>query len=150
MIWAPCSSGRWGDGGGVVGNTPHTHANAHTCMHAHACVVNMIISCKWPPPLGKSLGIPYDVIHRCMHIHVHVHICRVHPLTTSHPHPPSPNPRGDPWNQSKFNSTWTNRDISILFEDLKSVESPLPIGWCIVWLMGWWVGRLMGGVRSNH
>ena len=56
-------------GGWVVGGTPthvHMHAHAHMNMHAHACVVNMIISCKWPPPLGEYLGIPYDVIHACM------------------------------------------------------------------------------------
>ena len=51
---------------GVVGGTPtHVHMHVHACthMHTHACVVNMIISCKWLPPLGESLGIPYDVIH---------------------------------------------------------------------------------------
>ena len=41
-------------------------------MHAHACVVNMIISCKWPPPLdlGKSRGFPmmsYVHARSCMH-----------------------------------------------------------------------------------
>ena len=35
-----------------------------------------------------------------------------------------------------------NRDFSILFEDLTSVEAPPP--------MGGWLGGLMGGVRSNH
>ena len=58
----------WGWGGGWMGvgggwGMPSTHMH----MHAHACVVNMIISCKWPPPLGKYLGIPYDVICVCMH-----------------------------------------------------------------------------------
>ena len=52
-------------GWGVVGGCP-----LHTCIcprtHAHARVVNMIISCKWPPPLGEYLGIPYDVICACM------------------------------------------------------------------------------------
>ena len=85
----------WGWGVGVwgcrvVGGYPHT------CAHAHACVVNMIISCKWPPPLGESLGIPYDVIrtYACMHVcacmHVHVCMCGGHPFTTPHPHPPTP------------------------------------------------------------
>ena len=53
--------GVFGWGSGVVGGCPqhmHMHAHAWMCMHAHACVVNMIISCKWPPPLGESLGIP--------------------------------------------------------------------------------------------
>ena len=71
---APCSSGGWGMGGWgcgvsgwrvVDGGCPPTH------MHAHACMVNMIISCKWPPPLGESMGIPYDVIHTCVCVHAH-------------------------------------------------------------------------------
>ena len=39
-----------------------------------------------------------------------------------------------------------NRDILILFEDLKSVETPPPMGGCMVW----WVGGLMNGAMSNH
>ena len=92
-------------GWGVPPTHVHTHAHARMCTHAHACVVSMIISCKWPPPLGESLEIPYDVIRACAcvrvraHVcmHVHVHVCGVHPLTTPHPHPPtSPPPRGGP------------------------------------------------------
>ena len=56
---------RWVDGGG--GCPPHTCTCM--CMHTHACGVNMIISCKWPPPLGESLGIPYDVRCTCMRMH---------------------------------------------------------------------------------
>ena len=91
--------GRWVyGGGGCLGGAPHTRA--HACMHAHMRMVNMIISCKWPPPLGGSLGIPYDVIcacacmcaHVCMHMHLHM--CGGHPLTTPHPHPPTPHPPG--------------------------------------------------------
>ena len=109
--------GGWmGDGGGwmgvgVVGGCPthvHMHVHARTCMHAHARVVNMIISCKWPLPLGESLGIPYDVIctYTCMHVCACACMCTcvggtLSPATT-HIHP---TPRGDPWNQSKFNST---------------------------------------------
>ena len=64
----------WGWGGGygwgwwVDGGTPthvHMHVHARTCTHTHAHMLNMIISCKWPPPLGESLGIPYDVICAC-------------------------------------------------------------------------------------
>ena len=96
----------WGDGWMGVGGgwgVPPTHVH----MHTHACMVNMIISCKWPPPLGEYLGFPmmsYMHVHAC----VHVHACACvwgHPLTTpTHIHPPPP-PRGDPRNQSKFNST---------------------------------------------
>ena len=94
----------WGWGGGW--GCPHTCTHACTCTHAHASVLNMIISCKWPPPLGESLGIPYDVIRMHAGMRVHVHMCGGHPLTNPHPHPPTPSPpRGDPRNQSKFNST---------------------------------------------
>ena len=67
--------GGWGwlYGSGVGEGTPiHVHMHVHACMYTHACVVNMIISCKWQPKLGESLGIAYDVIHVCMHMHVHV------------------------------------------------------------------------------
>ena len=34
-----------------------------------------------------------------------------------------------------------NRDISILFEDLKSVETPPHMGGCMIWwVVGGWVG----------
>ena len=62
-------------GGGWLGSAPHTHAHARAHMHAHTCVLNMIISCKWPPPLGESLGIPYDVICACACMCMGVHMC---------------------------------------------------------------------------
>ena len=146
----------WGMGGGwmLVGDgwgMPPTHVHMHGCTrtHAHACMVNMIISCKWPPPLdlGKSRLFPmmsYTRVHVC--ICMCVHMCRGHLLTIPHPYPPTSSlPGGDPSNQSKFNSTWTNQDISILFEDLKSVETSPLMGGCIVW----WVGGLMGGSGQN-
>ena len=55
----------WGWGVGVVGGAPHTCAHMHACTRTHTRMVNMIISCKWLPPLGESLGIPYDVICVC-------------------------------------------------------------------------------------
>ena len=106
-LWLWGWGGGWmGVGGGWEVPPTHVHMHAHTCtrMHTHACVVNMIISCKWLPPLGEYLGIPYDVICAC--VCMCVHMGRVHPLTSSHPHPPTPPPhRGDPQNHSKFNST---------------------------------------------
>ena len=90
----------WGWGGGWMGvgggwGCPHTCAHARTRTHAHAHVLNMIISCKWPPPLGESLGIPYDVIHACACVHARA-CARVwgHPLTT--PTPSTHPPRGGP------------------------------------------------------
>ena len=86
--------GGWGWGWLGV---PPTHVHIHRCTSMHG---------KWPPPLGKSLGIPYDVICACACVHMHASACVWgHPLTTpTHIHPP-PHPQGDPQNQSKFNST---------------------------------------------
>ena len=97
----------WGDGCmgvGAVWGVPHTHVHMHvhacTCMHAHARVVNMIISCKWPPPLGECLGIPYDVICACACVRVRARACMcmyvggiLSPPPT-HIHPPPPPPGG--------------------------------------------------------
>ena len=84
-------------GVGVVGGAPHTCAHAHT----HACVVNMIISCKWPPPLGESMGIPYDVIRTCVCMYVRACACVCtcvggHTLTTPTPIHLPPHPQGGP------------------------------------------------------
>ena len=90
--WVDGVGGSWG----VPATHVHMYVHARMCTHTHACVVNMIISCKWPPPLGESLGIPYDVICACVCMHVCVHMCWGHPLTTpTHMHPP-PTPRGIP------------------------------------------------------
>ena len=111
---AALGMGGWVDGGGKwLGGAPtHVHMHVHTCTlkYAHACMVNMIISCKWLPPLGESLGIPYDIICMCACMCVHAHACACVWEAPSH-HPPPPG--ADPSNQSKFKSTWTNQDISI-------------------------------------
>ena len=44
---------------------PHTYAHAHMCTHTHIYVKHDNFNCKWQPPLGKSLGIPYDVLCTC-------------------------------------------------------------------------------------
>ena len=93
----------WGWGGGWIGvrggwGVPptHVHMNAHacTCMHAHARVLNMIISCKWLPPLGESLGIPYDVIRACACVRMSACacVCMCVGGTLSPPPPPSTHP----------------------------------------------------------
>ena len=97
--------GGWG--WGWLGGASHTHAHTHTCMcmHAHACVVNMVISCKWPPPLdlGKSRGFPM-----MSYMHAYACVCTWVGCTLSPPptpiHPP-PTPGGNARNHSKFNST---------------------------------------------
>ena len=155
--------GGWVDGGGGwLGGALYTCAHARSCTHTHACTCmhgkhDNSIQMAAPIGFGEIPGIPYDVIHACACVrracvHVCVHVCRGDPVTIPHPHPLAPPPPrvGDPRNQSKFNSTWTNWDISILFEDLKSVETSPPMGGCIISWMGGWVCGFMGGVRSNH
>ena len=103
----------WGVGGWgweVVRGCPlHTCTCTRMRTHAHARVVNMIISCKWPPPLGEYLGIPYDVIRVCVRVCACACVCTWVGCTLSPPptpiHPPPHPPGGDPRNQSKFNST---------------------------------------------
>ena len=98
-----------GGGWGVPPTHVHMHAHACTCTHTHARVVNMIISCKWPPPLGEYLGIPYDVIRACVCMRACACVCTWVRCTLSPPPTPilptPPPPRGDPRNHSKFNST---------------------------------------------
>ena len=138
-----------GSGGGWVGASIHVHTHACTYTYACTCMCHKHDNfMQMAAPIG---GIPWEFpimsyahVHMCMHMHVHMCGGTLSPLQCPlTPTPTHPLPR-EPWNQSKFNSTWTNWDISILFEDLKSVETPLPMGWCIVR----WVG-LMGRVRSN-
>ena len=104
MFWAPCGS--WGGGAGWMGvgggwGVPPTHVHMHACTrtHTHACVVNMIIPCKWLLPLdfGEIPGIPYDVIHACACVCTYACVCMCvggDPVTTPYPHPPTPQPLG--------------------------------------------------------
>ena len=94
---------------GVPPTHMHMHVHACTCMHTHIHIKHDNFNCKWQPPLGESLGIPYDVI--CAHVFMYMHVCAACTCvggTLSPPptpiHPP-PTPRGEPHNQSKFNST---------------------------------------------
>ena len=90
-------------------------------------------------------------VRACMHACVHAWDIPPHTHTNPHPHPPICHPQGvDPRNHLKFDNTSTYQDISILFEDLKSVKNSPGMGGCVVWWVGGWLGGLMGGVRSNH
>ena len=95
FLWLLGVGGGWMGVGGGWGFAP-----THMHTHAHACVVNMVISCKWPPPLGKSLGIPYDVICMCMCMHACLCMCTwvgCTPLPSPTPiHPPHTTPGGPP------------------------------------------------------
>ena len=113
MFSASCGSWGWGMGGwgggwlegggwgwGVPSAHMHMHAHAHTHTHAHACMVNMVISCKWPPPLdlGKSWGFPmmsYACACTCTCVHMCVY-AHGWGAPSHHPqlHPPTPHPLG--------------------------------------------------------
>ena len=93
----------WGVGcmgvGGCLGVPPthvHMHMHARTCKHAHIYIKHDNFNCKWQPPLGESLGIPYYVIHVHACMYVHVNVCRGHPFTTPTPIHPLPTPQGGP------------------------------------------------------
>ena len=137
------------------GGYPHTHAHACTCTHTH---LYMYRNCKWPP----TWRLPCLACLTCMCVRacVHVHACAcVHAWDIPHTPIPTPTPINpsatppqgvDPQNHLKFDNTSTYQDISIPFEDLKSVKNSPPMGGCVVWWVGGWLGGLMGGFRSNH
>ena len=144
MFWAPCSSGEGAGGWGHGGVSPHTR----TCTHTH---LYMYRNCKWPPTWRHPClaCLTCMCVHACAYVHAwdtpHT------PIPTPIPIHPSTTPQGvDPQNYLKFDNTSTYQDISILFEDLKSVKNSPPMGGCVVWWVGGWLCGLMGGVRSNH
>ena len=90
----------------------------------------------------------------CMCVHACEHACMhgTPPSTTLIPtpntHPPICHPprEVDPQNHLKFDNTSTYQDISIPFEDLKSVKNSLPMGECVIWWMG---GHSLGWVTMG-
>ena len=76
----------------------HTHTHAHMCTHAHIHVKHDNFNCKWQPPLGESLGIPYDVIRMCTCVCMCacMCVCMCVGAPSHHPHPihPPPTPQG--------------------------------------------------------
>ena len=101
VFWTPCScgegAGEWGHLGASGGMAGVQHAC--TCMHAH---VYMYGNCKWLPTWRH----PCLACLTCMCMHVYMHGIPPTPLYPPHPHPPiCHSPRGDPWNQLKFNNT---------------------------------------------
>ena len=147
--------GRWVGGISGHGGCPHTHAHAHTCTHAH---LYMYRNCKWPPTWRHPClaCLTCMCMRACMCVHacacMHAWDIPQHTYANFHPHLPIYHPpRGvDPRNHLKFDNTSTYQDISIPFEDLKSVKNSPCMGGCMVWWVGGWLGGLMGGVRSNH
>ena len=151
--------GRWVGGHlGAWGVSPHTRTC--TCMHAH--VHTHIYTCIEIANGRQHGGIHVYHVYNMFNMHVHVcmhacayvcmRACMGHPPTYPYPSPPlsthPPSPRGvDPRNHLKFNNTSTYQDISILFEDLKSVKNSPPMSGCVVWWVGWWVGS--GQITKN-
>ena len=137
---------------GGMGVCPHTHAHARICTHRHT---HTCIELQMAASMEASMFSMFN-----MHVHACVRACtcmHVHGTPPTHPYlppPPSthlPPPQGGgPQNHLKFDNTSTYQDISIPFEDLKSVKNSPPTGGCVVWWVGGWLGGLMGGVRSNH
>ena len=151
--------GRWVGGclgvSGGMGGCPHMHAHARACthMHTHTC-----IELQMAASMEASMFSMFNMhVRACVHVCACMCVCTCMGHTPTHPclpPPPSthlPPPRGvDPRNHLKFDNTSTYQDISIPFEDLKSVKNSPPMGGCVVWWVGGWLGGLMGGVRSNH
>ena len=158
MFWAPCGSGEGAGGWGAIwgylgawGVSPHAHTCTHT--HTHTC-----IELQMAASMEASMFSMFN-----MHVHAYVHVCMCMCMRTCMGHPPThpylppppsthlpPPPGGDPRNHLKFDDTSTYQDISIPFEDLKSVKNSPPIIGCVVWWVGGLLGGSMGGVRSNH
>ena len=130
-------------------------------MHAHAYMLNMIIYAN---------GCPYgEIPEETLLCHIHMYMCALACRcinawdTPTHSQPPPPisthltYSEVETPNKLKCNKTWMNWDISILFKDLKSVDtSPTRAGcivygwvggwvdwwvdWWVEWWMDWWVG----------
>ena len=128
-------------GGGIWG-----HGGVPTHMHTHAHLY-MYRNCKWPPTWRHPCLACLTCMCVCACVCMHAWDTPHTPIPTRPPSTHLPPPRGlDPRNHLKFDNTSTYQDISIPFEDLKSVKNSPPMGGCAVWS----VGGLMGGVRSNH
>ena len=158
MFWAPCGSwegaGGWGVSGGMGGipTHTHTHVDACTCTHAH---LYMYRNYKWPPTWRHPcLACLACLTCMCMLMCMCVCVCACmgHPATHPYPPPPPSTHLVDPRNHLKFDNTSTFQDISIPFEDLKSVKNSPPWvgvwfgGWVFGWV-GWWVGS--GQITKN-
>ena len=146
-----------GGGWGVPPTHVHTHAHARTRTHAHACVVNMIISCKWPPPLGEYLGIPYDVIRACVCVRVRACACvctwvgcTLSPPPTPIYPPPHPSEGGTP---GIIQNSMALELIEIFQFCLKIWNLwKIPHPWVGVWFGGWvggWVGWWVGSGQNT-
>ena len=147
-----------GASGGMWG-CPHTHKHACACMHTHTRTFIHVWKLQMAADMEASMFSMFNMyvcvcvcVCACMWMHACMHgTPPTHPCPPPHPSTHLPSPRGvDPRNHLKFDNPSTYQDISIPFEDLKSVKNSPPMGGCVVWWVGGWLGGLMGGVRSNH
>ena len=110
-----------GGGWGVPPTHVHTHAHARTHTHAHACVVNMIIPCKWLPPLdlGKSQGFPmmsYVRARACACVRARACAC-VWGGPCHHPPPPSTHPPHPPgWGTPRISQNSIALELIEIFQ----------------------------------
>ena len=140
--------GESGGMGGVLTHM-HMHAHTHTCTQAH---LYMYRNCKWLPTWRHPCLACLTCM--CVHACMYVHAC-MHAWDTPHTPMPTPTlsthlppPQGvDPRNHLKFDNTSTYQDISIPFEDLKSVKNSPPMDGCVVWWVVGWVDG-WGQVKS--
>ena len=130
----PLGGGGWVHGGGVGmgvwGGVPCTHT--HTRMHAHTCMLSMLIMLNMDASMSAAICNFYTCIHVCMCVCVRARACACvggHPPMpldapdTPPTHLPPPQSRWEP-KTAKFNKSWTNRDNSILFKDSLPLNIP--------------------------
>ena len=89
-------------------------------------------------------------VHVCVRMHAYMHgTPPTHPYLPPPPSTHLPPPRGvEPRNHLKFDNTSTYQDISIPFEDLKSVKNSPPMGGC--GCVGGWVGQWVGSRQMTN
>ena len=95
--------------------------------------------------MAAFMGNMFSIFN--MHVYVHMHVCTragggtLYTSTTPSTHHPLP--MGTLPISKNAISLKLMKKNSILFKDLKFVETPLPTGGCMVW---WWMGgRWLGG-----
>ena len=97
--------------------------------------------------VGVVGGCPHTHAHACTCMHAHTHVvnmiisCKCHTHLRVHVRACMCTCVGGTL------SPPANQDISIPFEDLKSVETSPPMGRCMVWWVGGWVDG-WGQVKS--
>ena len=120
----------------------HPHSPQKVPM-AVVSVVSSVVSVVSTPccPRGPHV-IPMSSLSSPHHLEGPHIIPNPQDTHSTHPHPPWG--WGAP-NHKKSNKIWTNRDILILFEDLKSVKTPPPMGGCMDWWVDGWVNGWVNG-----